>query len=180
MGNWKGIVGIGFTPDKIASYINMTAKSWQRFPVLHNTAVPTLNDWLKGQAIDHIHGLERYYRDDQHWSAGPHFFVAPDLIWAFTPLSLTGVHSPSWNSVAVGVEMIGDYATESFDSGPGLLVQQNTVVLLARLCMHFGWDSSSMKIHKEDPNTTHDCPGRNVVKAKVVQAVHDKIVALRG
>src|SRR5215472_10964945 len=58
--------------------------------------------------------LEDFYKNQQKWSTGPHLSVADDLIWTFTPLTLSGVHSPSWNSVASGVEMVGDYNVEPF------------------------------------------------------------------
>ena len=44
-----------------------------------------------------MRNLEAYYRDEQDWSAGPHLFVADDLIWVFTPLRTSWVHSPSWD-----------------------------------------------------------------------------------
>jgi hypothetical protein len=39
-------------------------------------------------------------------------FLADDLIWAFTPLNTSSIHSPSWNHISWDVEMVGDYDTE--------------------------------------------------------------------
>jgi hypothetical protein len=93
-------------------------------------------------------GFESYYRDTQGWSAGPHLFVADDLIWVFTPLTLLGVHSPSWNSIAWGVELVGDYAVEQI---PGPL-KNNAISALATLHGSIGLDASTLRLHREDPN----------------------------
>jgi len=36
----------------------------------------------------------KYYRDKHKWSAGPHLFIDDKMIWVFTPLTVSGVHSP--------------------------------------------------------------------------------------
>ena len=124
----------------------------------------------------HILGLEAFYRDEQKWSAGPHLFVDDKQIWVFTPLTVSGVHSPSWNMLALGVEMLGDYEKEAFDSGRGLKVRKNAVAALATLCAVLGFDSQTIRLHREDPLTTHACPGKNVRKLEVIQEVQDLIL----
>src|SRR5882724_11731155 len=150
---WKGIVGKSFTPDAFNEYVAaISFPAWRpQFVVLHNTAVPKLVDWhaLPGDA--RMKNLENYYQNVQQWSAGPHLFVADDLIWVFTPLNATGVHSPSWNSISWGVEMVGDYQVESFDAQ----VRDNVVSALASLHTVVGLDPNTLHLHKEDPKTTH-------------------------
>src|SRR2546426_9682579 len=115
--------------------------SWRpQFVVLHNTAIPKLTDWHRVSGDQRMHNLEAFYRDQQGWSAGPHLFVADDLIWVFTPLTASGVHSPSWNSIAWGVEMVGDFETEDFQDGPGAAVRTNAVSALATLHALAGLD----------------------------------------
>jgi len=94
--------------------------------VLHNTASPSLQQRPNGLTHQHILNLERFYRDTQKWSAGLHLFVDDRQIWVFTPLTVSGVHSPSFNKLALGVEMLGDYAKEEFNTGRGLKVQKKT------------------------------------------------------
>jgi hypothetical protein len=115
--------------------------------------------------------LESFYRDTQHWSAGPHLFVADDLIWAFPPLTTSGVHSPSWNSMSWGVEMVGDYNVEPFEAA----VRGNALSVLATLHALLGLDPHTLRFHKEDPKTTHDCPGKNVSKVDIIQGVIDAL-----
>lgn len=181
--SWTPIVGKAYSPGAdILKYIRANKPTaWKpQFVVLHNTAAPTIAQWHNVSGAQRMANLADFYKNQQHWSAGPHFFVADDGTWAFTPLTSPGVHSPSWNNISIGVEMVGDYDTESFDKGLGLKVQQHAIDTLA--CLHYvlGLDSSTIKLHKEDPKTTHICPGKNVDKSKVIKAVHDKIVIMKN
>src|ERR1700759_5615054 len=127
MPNWKPIVGQTFDQDQFKAYCSgLVWSSWRpSFVVLHNTGAPSLAQRPNGISKANIDNLVGYYRDTNGWSAGPHLFVDDRQIWVFTPLTTSGVHSPSWNAVSLGVEMLGDYESEAFDSGRGLLVQQN-------------------------------------------------------
>jgi hypothetical protein len=170
MGKWKGIVGKGFTPAEFEEYVrSLKFDSWRpQFVVLHNTGDPTFAEWHAVPTERRLKGLESYYRDDQQWSAGPHLFVADDKIWAFTPLTTRGVHSPSWNNVSWGVEIVGDYDHEIFRTD----VRDNVIAALTTLHMAVGLDPQSLRLHKEDPKTTHKyCPGTRVSKSDIVNAV---------
>jgi hypothetical protein len=145
--------------------------------VLHNTGVPSLAQRPQGLTKQHIDNLAAFYRDTQHWSAGPHLFVDDKQIWVFTPLTTPGVHSPSWNSVALGLEMLGDYDKDAFDTGRGAKVRDNAVAAMATLCGVLGLDPASMRLHREDPKTTHACPGAHVRKLDVIQRVEDAVHA---
>lgn len=166
---WKGIIGKGFTPDDFATYVaglNFTA--WRpSFVVLHNTAVPTFAQWHSVPGTTRMQNLQSYYRDTQKWSGGPHLFVADDLIWVFTPLTVSGVHSPSWNFVSWGVELVGDYATEQISP----LLRANAISALATLHGALGLDPTLLKLHREDPETTHICPGSSISKTDFMTQV---------
>jgi hypothetical protein len=175
---WKGIVGLSFEPDAFESYCHTIVwDAWRpSFIVLHNTAVPTLAQRPNGLTSDHILGLEHFYRDVQKWSAGPHLFIDDRHIWVFTRLNVSGVHSPSWNKVSLGFEMLGDYASEPFATGRGAKVRDNAVSAIASVSAVLGLDPNGMRLHKEDPATTHNCPGKNVVKLDVIQRVQDLLM----
>lgn len=140
--------------------------------VLHNTYLPSLAMRPNGFTKQHIVNLENYFKG-KGWSAGPHLFIDDKQIWVFTALNLSGVHSPSWNKLAIGIEMLGDYEKEPFVTGRGALVRGNTVAAIATLSAVLGIDPATMKLHKEDPGTTHKCPGKNVVKALVIASVRE-------
>jgi N-acetylmuramoyl-L-alanine amidase len=166
---WKGIVGQGYTKEAFGDYVkSLTFGLWRpSFVVLHNTAVPTFAQWHDVPGAQRMENLQSYYRDTQHWSAGPHLFVADDLIWVFTPLTSQGVHSPSWNSMSWGVELVGDYSKETLD----LNLLANAISALATLHGSLGLDSTKLKLHREDPLTTHLCPGNEISKGSFITQV---------
>jgi hypothetical protein len=178
---WKPIVDRSFQPDAFAAYCqSLQFGAWRpSLIVLHNTYIPNLAARPNGFSSNDMQGFVEYYRDQMHWSAGPHLFIDDRQIWAFTPLTTQGVHSPSWNSISWGVEMLGDYDVDQFNSGRGQAVQHNAIAALGTLFGILGFQptNDTFKLHKEDPATTHkQCPGKNVVKADVMQAIHSKLL----
>lgn len=181
---WKEIVGQSFSPNAFAEYVaGLQFGLWRpKFIVVHNTSAPDLKTWQGWQArkpklTDEMwaQNLVRYYRDEQHWSGGPHLFVTPGGILAFTPLTGPGVHSPAWNSISWGVETVGEFETEPFDGA----IRVNLISALATLHIAAGLSPipyeqghHGLHFHKEDPKTTHkSCPGRNMVKGRLVADV---------
>lgn len=181
----------GFTQPQFQDYLGTVAwGAWRPNKIVwHNTAAPTLAQWMQSAEVDRAAGkvpgttrianLERYFWRDNGWSGCPHLFIANDLIWVMNPLTAPGVHSPSWNSSSIGIEMIGDFSKEDFDTGPGLAVKNNTLFATALLLERFGLDpengiahpnrttSGVIFLHKQDWRTTHDCPGKNAAIDKV-------------
>jgi hypothetical protein len=181
----------GFAPIAFARFVEGLAwTAWRpRFITLHNTAVPTLAMWMDPNhpAQQRIVAQKHYERDILHWHSGVHLFVAQDLIWNVCDLTQVGVSVSCWNHLTLGVEMVGDYATESFDSGPGAQVRENAVSALAVLHRKLGLRPDGFKLgvrglhfHKECRRDHHDCPGRNVVKADVVARVLTQMAALES
>jgi hypothetical protein len=175
--SWKPIVGLSFSADDFDSYCHgLKWEAWRpSFIALHNTWKPKLADRPNGFTAQHIKNLEHYYKNDLGWKAGPHLFIDDRQIWVFTPLTVSGRHSPSWNKIALGFEMLGDYDRDKFNTGRGAKVRDNAVAALATVSAVLGLDPETMRLHKEDPETSHDdCPGKNVDKQDVI----DRVVAL--
>lgn len=181
---WHSIVGKSFSLAAFANYVEQTVFSaWKpRFVVLHNTSAPTLQQYLnyaKHGISDEqwLKNLEGYYRDQQHWSAGPHLFIAPSKVLAFTPLNMPGVHSPSWNGVSWGVETVGEYETEPFTPE----MRETVITALAILHAKRGLSPDTLHFHKEDPKTTHkSCPGKHMIKADIIAGIHEKLATIPG
>ena len=173
MPTWKPIAGLSFNAAQFDSYCHsLQWTAWRpSFIALHNTAVPNLAQRPNGFTAQHMQNFVSYYRDQKKWSAGPHLFIDDKKIWVFTPLTVSGVHSPSWNKLALGIEMLGNYATDDFKTGRGLAVRKNAVAAMASLSAVLGLDPATIRLHKEDMATTHDCPGKNVKKAEVIAEV---------
>lgn len=186
---WRGIVGKSFTSDAFETYVStLKFGAWRpRFVVVHNTSAPDLKKWAEWQTrtppIDGprwAQNLVGYYRDEQHWSAGPHLFVTPAGIVVFSPLTGPGTHSPAWNSITWGVETVGEFEREPF-AGP---VKANLIAALAILHAAAGLQPlpysrgvRGLHFHKEDPVTTHkSCPGKNMIKPALIASVEAEIL----
>lgn len=174
--SWDDFTGKAYTREGLVARLD--SLKWDEWKpvgiILHNTAAPTLAQWVEeGEKHDQrLLNLRNYFKNEMHWHAGPHWFVSRHWINEFMNPTTRGTHSPSFNTTHFGIEMVGDYDREAFDSGDGALVRDNAVFLMAELCRRFGWDpATAIKLHKEDPKTTHDCPGRHVSKADVIARV---------
>lgn len=144
---------------------------------LHNTFHPNLarvqgyldrKEWNEGQLIDNW--WVRY--KTLKWYSGPHLFVFPTGIWAASPLTDRGTHSPSFNRSYFGVEIIGDFSKETLPDH----MRVWTVKAIASLYRHILKTEPSgdnFKFHGEDPRTSHKgCPGKNIhPKARWVEDV---------
>lgn len=190
---WRGIVGKSFQPDAFEKYVAaLKFGAWRpRFVVVHNTGSPNRKVWdgwqtRKPPITDEkwARNLEGYYRDQQHWSAGPHLFVTPAGILVFSPLTSAGTHSPAWNSISWGVETVGDFDSDPFTGS----IKDNLVAALAILHAAAGLQLEpyqrgvrGLHFHKEDPKTTHKhCPGKNMVKVDLIKAVQREIERRHG
>jgi hypothetical protein len=168
------VVGLAFSPAAFKAYVE--GLRWDggfrpQFLALHNTAAPSLAQRPTGLTRQHIKNLERYYRDDRNWNGGPHLFIDDKQIWVFNDLTKIGVHSPSWNRVALGIEMLGDFERESFTEGRGAKVRANTVAAMAALNNKLGLSADGFRFHIEDKASNHACPG------KLARAEREALVA---
>lgn len=178
MYQWKDIVGKGFSAMEFRRYAEtLNFEHWQpEFIVLHHTAEPNLAQWHSKSGEEWMLHWEGLYRYRKGWSAGPHLFIADDKIWVFTPLTCSGVHSPSWNSISWGVEIVGQYDQDSFCGN----IRENTISALATLHALAHLNPNDMRLHKEDQKTTHkNCPGKNVIKEEVIEAVIEHLAMSR-
>ncbi len=178
----------GFNQESFRLYVeSLRWAGWRPSKIVwHNTAAPSLAQWIKSAQADlakglqpgisRINSLENFFRDNNHWSGCPHLFVANDFIWVMNPLTAPGVHSPSWNSTSIGIEMIADFDREDPESGEGLKVKNNTIFATAILCSAIGIEpTDSIFWHRQDPKTTHACPGEKIIgdKQSMIESVAD-------
>ncbi len=173
--SWKPIIGTPHSLPQLQALIDsMPFDKWRpNGVVIHNTGAPTLKQWPVVSGEVRMRNLVHYFAEQRGWSSGPHAFVAPDVVWPFTPFNTPGTHSPSWNGTKIGIEMVGDFERESPTEGDGLRVVNNTVALVGMLSVKLGLNPDSLLIHKDDPRTTHDCPGRLFVKRDFIERVKD-------
>jgi hypothetical protein len=51
---------------------------------------------------------------------------------------------------------------------------------MATLSFVLGINPNTMKLHKEDPKTTHKCPGAKVIKENVINEVEQLLLLRHG
>lgn len=165
-GRWTGTLGQPYTPEEFEKYVKSLGQPpmWVQFMTLHNTGAPSMASW-KANPKTVPAGLERTRQrlrnvthgyQQQGWRGGPHLFIDDDFIWTFTPLHIQGTHSPSWNKMAWGIEVVGDFDREQVSQTQWA----NSVAAFAILHEWRGLDPETIRSHKEDKRTTHDCPGK--------------------
>ena len=116
MPSWTPIVGKAFTAEEFDAYC--ATQSWTgwkpQFIAIHNTYFPDLAMRPNGFTAQHMQNIAHGYQK-KGWRAGPHLFIDDHRIWVFTPLTSEGRHSPGWNKIALGVEMLGDFSKDSIN-----------------------------------------------------------------
>lgn len=186
------IVGKCFTTaDAFLDYLEgLHFSAWRpRFVTVHHTGSPDLKIWTGWQTRANpvsdeqwLKNLAGYY-GGLGWSSGPHFFVTPKHICVLSPPTKRGVHAVSFNSVSWGVETVGDFDREKLE-GP---VRENLIGALAAMHIAAGLQPDpfqrgvrGLHFHRDDPKTNKTCPGKNVSKASLVDAVKAKIAEMSG
>lgn len=180
------------TPEAFLSYLEgIRFAAWQpRFIVAHHTGSPTLANWQAWQkrAIpvsdeQWLKNLANYYGNELGWSAGPHFFFTPKHFCVLSPPDRRGVHAASFNGLAWGVEMVGNYDVEDLPED----VYQRYVSGLA--CLHiatglkvmpFRYAAQGMHFHRDDPKTSKQCAGRKLDRDAVAFDVQIAIERMTG
>lgn len=167
-------VGKRWTPEQFRAYLATIPKpAWAKAVCLHHTASPSLAMRPGGLTEQHVKNLQSYYQNDLKWKAGPHLFADDHLILGLSPLTETGTHAKSFNGMAIGIEVLGDYDSEDPTSGRGLKAWQNGAAAAKALLDWLGLKASAQTVlfHRDDPKTSKTCPGTLVKKDWVLQLI---------
>lgn len=160
-------VGLIWGKTALPEYLkNLEKPGWCRAVTLHHTGAPDLSCRPKGFKMQHIYNLKDFYQNQKRWSAGPHLFVDDDEIFGLSNLLKRGVHAVSFNSFAIGIEVLGNYDVEDPGSGRGLQCW-TTAASATKALLH--WlnlpvNTETVLFHREDPTTKKMCPGKKVSK----------------
>jgi hypothetical protein len=197
---WPNFDGKPYSRAELAAHINACDFSkWRRkdgthakpaFITLHNTSSPTIQLWLSWspeKRQQYVLNMQPYY-EKMGWRGGPHFFVTPQddiCAFGFNDLMAAGTHASCFNNASIGIEMVGEFDREPFDTGPGAQVADNAVYLMALLHNKIGitpapyaYDQHGLHFHIECKADNHDCPGRFVVKPNIVTRVNAEMAEL--
>jgi len=140
--------------------------SWIKGVVIHHTYTPTQADW-RGMAT--MRAMGKYYQG-LGWSAGPHLYLAPDGIYAGTPLAQPGVHAGICNASKIGLEIVGRFDSVGWDIG----LRERVYALLVELLHWAGLDETTVQGHREckSPKT---CPGSAIDMTSVRTQLRDRL-----
>lgn len=197
---WPNFDGKPYTRAQLAGHISACDFStWKHkdgsrgkpaFITLHNTSSPTIQLWMSwspAKRQQYILNMQPYY-ENMGWRGGPHFFVTPQediCAFGFNDLMAAGTHASCFNNVSIGIEMVGEFDREAFDSGPGAQVADNAIYLMALLHNKIGitptpyaYNQRGLHFHVECRADNHDCPGHFVLKPDVVARVTAKMAEL--
>lgn len=192
---WDNFDGSPYTREQFVAMIDaipVEKLRWVKLCVVHNTASPSIAQWLGPvKPQQRIINLQNYYEHTLGWRSGPHGFIPPSkdvVMWGFTKLTTKGVHASCFNGASLGFEMVGDFDSEEFNSGPGALVRDNTIFVLAVLYNKLGlrpdgyvYGVSGLHLHNDCKRDNHACPGKKmrVGREEFVQAVLAKMEELK-
>ena len=164
--------------SRVAFAARVAALQWTDWKpsgvTLHNTAGPTLAQWAEsGPNHDaRIRNLESYYEQQLGWHAGPHLFISRNWINGFSNILEPGVHASCFNRTHIGIEMVGDFNVEEFETGDGALVRDNTIFAVVTLMKKLGLNPrTDLNFHIQCAADNHDCPGKNVNRALMIERV---------
>lgn len=176
MGGYDGTV---FDRESCARYIDAIPADklrWIKFLTLHNSGLPNMVMARKTSEGQRMKNAAVGYKQ-RGWPGGPQFWVFESgKIAQGTPLEAGpgAIHSPSWNKTSVGVEMVADFdGTDDPNVGGGAVIFDTTAWLFAHLLGKLGLPANevTVRLHKQDPRTTHDCPGKLVKKDAFLEKV---------
>lgn len=168
-------VGRVWTTDSFAEYLSTIEKpSWCKAITLHHTAEPNLAMRPKGFLIQHIQNIKDFYKQ-KGWHAGPHLFADDDELFGMCDLRKQGVHAVSFNRMAIGIEVLGDYDDDAPDSGRGLCCW---ITAAAGAKSILDWlelpiSKETILFHRDDPQTQKSCPGSNITKKWIIDLINN-------
>lgn len=171
------IVGTRFDKAGFAEYVKSVRPLEDFTPdrvIIHNASTPNLDQRKGGFTAQQMKNLRDYYAG-LGWRGGPHIFADDIGIWVFNPLNVRGTHSPSYNSRSFGIEHLGEYSrgADEHRAGRGKAVWENGLFAAHVLAEWRGIpiDSAHILLHREDPATTHACPGDRIEKLWVLDGI---------
>jgi hypothetical protein len=170
-----GLVGVQWRPADFRAYLQSSPRpKWVMAVCLHHTGNPDLKMRPNGESVQHIIWRQEHYQR-LGWGAGPHLFVDDHLVSGMTPLNMTGVHAKSFNGMALGVEVLGNYDKGCDDptTGRGLQAWTNAALVVRDLLDWLGLEANAQTVlfHRDDRRTSKTCPGTLVTKPWVLDLI---------
>ena len=181
-------VGKVWTPASLAEYLKGRKKpDWVTSITMHHTAEPSLGQRPNGFTIQHIINIADFYKRPKSkggkgWSSAPHLFIDEDQIFGMCDFASKGIHAVSFNGSSIGIEVLGYFDTGKEDpkTGRGLACWQNAAATVRVLLdwLNLIPSPTTIKFHRDDPQTTKTCPGSAVDKNWFLSLIPNQLSAL--
>lgn len=171
-------VGKVWTAGTLRDYLGtITKPAWCNAVTLHHTAAPSLAQRPGGLTQQHIVNIKSFYQNEKGWDTGPHLFADDDQLWGMCDLRKKGIHAASFNSRAIGIEVLGDYDVENPKTGRGLDCWKITAAATKLLLDWLGRpaNENTVLFHRDDPQTSKSCPGTKVKKDWVLGLINGAV-----
>lgn len=169
---WQGWDGRVVTLEQFKGIVEETPLTGNVLRVeqvtLHNTAAPNKDKLLGEMPAKRMASWLNHYKNLLGWSGSPNLFIFPQgLIGLGCPLTGRSTHSAGFNGKSWSIEMGANFVPgdDDDDAGVGLIIKNLACQCMAILLDHRGKPVEYRKtwfLHKDDPRTTHDCPGRDI------------------
>jgi len=170
-------VGRVWTSESFGKYLSTIVQpNWCKAITLHHTGIPSLASYPHGLSVKYIENAREYYKS-KGWNSGPHLFIDEDQIFGMCDLHEYGIHAKSFNSSAIGIEVLGNYDQEDPFSGRGLACWKNAAITTRMLLDWLDLKASGETVlfHRNDPKTSKTCPGKKVQKDWVLSFIQQTL-----
>lgn len=135
------------------------------FVALHDAGVPSLKDRPNGFTSETIKNAIDFH-NSRHTVVKPHVFIDQNGIWIMHELNQSVNSTVSYSKNSIGVYLLGNYNTELLPD----TVRTNAVGAIAEIDRWLGAKADTLKFHRDDP-AARMCPGKNVNKSEILEAV---------
>lgn len=163
-------VGRVWTPKSLEQYLSTIKKpEWCKAVTFHHTESPTLAQRPEGLQIRDIEIISKCYTRN----ACPHLFIDENKIFGMCDFRKKGYHASSFNNLAIGIFVLGNYDSEDPKNGRGLECWQ-TAAEAARLLLEWleiGASEETILFHRDGPGEIGSCPGKKVEKDWVLNII---------
>lgn len=166
--NAPRLVAKRYSPDEFREYLNnihLDGNFNPKYVTLHHYS-KSISIFKQGITDKDILSITNTPQGIGRNDSGSHVFIDQNGIWVFRPLNRRAVHANTLNDVSIGVNLVGNYDSETLPDS----IKTNATQAIAAIDQWLGKPASSLKFHRED-HVGVTCPGSRLVKVDFVSAI---------
>ncbi len=116
---------------------------------------------------DTVEKIRKLHVEINGWDdIGYHFIVSRlgDVV-SCRDLNIEGAHVLGFNRDSVGICLLGNFDEEFLSDKQ----KYSLIELLEKLAKRFNIDKNNIKFHRDFPNVTKSCPGKNIKRELIIK-----------